>query len=56
MDAYRDGGNIVAPRRAEGHDAVGDAWVVLEPGSDEYAMWDAWLRRIADAPSTDVTQ
>lgn len=44
MDAYRDGDTIVAPRRAEGPDAIGDAWVRLEPGDPDYDMWDRWLR------------
>lgn len=49
MDAYRDGTTIVAPRRAEGPDALGDAWVRLEPGSDEYQMWDDWLSATDEA-------
>ena len=49
MNAYRDGEKIIAPRRAEGTDAIGDAWIALEPGTSEYQMWDEWLRSIEDS-------
>lgn len=53
MDAYRDGTAIVAPRRAEGPDALGDAWVRLEPGTPGYDMWDRWLSGLERDGSTD---
>lgn len=49
MDAYRDGDDIIAPRRAEHPDALGDAWIRLVPGTDEYDMWDEWLYARDDA-------
>jgi len=51
VNAYRDGTKIVAPRRAEGPDALGDAWITLEPGTAEYEMWDEWLK--SRPPNTD---
>ena len=57
MNAYRDGDRIIAPRRAEGTDAIGDAWVALEPGTPEYQMWDEWLRSVeAAAKNSDATR
>lgn len=53
MNAHRDGDAIIAPRRAEGPDALGDAWVRLDPGSDEYQMWDEWLRSIEQDVQAD---
>lgn len=53
VNAYRDGDKIIAPRRAEGTDAVGDAWVTLEPGTPEYDMWDQWLKSRPANPDAD---
>jgi len=61
VNAYRDGDTIIAPRRAEGPDALGDAWIALEPGTSEYEMWDEWLLSIEEtqevtaAAGADVT-
>lgn len=44
MDAYRIGDTILAPRRVEGPDLVGDGWERLQPGHHEYGMWDSWLK------------
>lgn len=54
MNAYRENGTIIAPRRAEGPDALGDAWITLKPGTPEYQMWDDWLRSVEGASPATV--
>jgi hypothetical protein len=46
MMAYRDGDAVIAPRRAEGADALGDGYVRLEPDDPDYEVWDGWLTQV----------
>lgn len=45
VEPYRVDGGIMAPKYAEGTDAVGVLWVLLKPSSGEYAVWDRYLRK-----------
>lgn len=43
-------GNIQAPRRAEGPGGViGDGLYEYAPGSEGFAVWDAYLAQLAQA-------
>ncbi len=45
VEPYRVDGGIMVPKYAEGTDAIGVAYVLLKPDSDEYGVWDWYLRK-----------
>jgi hypothetical protein len=44
VEPYRVQGGIMAPKLAEGTDAIGVLWVKLTPDAAEYRQWDRYLR------------
>jgi hypothetical protein len=45
-------GVLLAPARAESGAVIGDGLRAIDPGSDEWARWRAYVERVApDAPS-----